>query len=160
MLKKRQKTRVSRPGLYLLASKCKTKQNKDGKDEILEAAKLFLKFAKNDPVNPRYTYQCAAKCFLKVGQYDFATKAFEESKKYILNVTEEKRPIVVVDDSPAITQTNYFQQLGYDDIRTVSDGKEAIKLITKLIKGSQNPIILLDMELPGTTGDVIAYQLL
>lgn len=78
------------------------------------------------------------------------------------NITEEKRPIVVVDDSPAITLRlkNYLQQLGYDDIQTASDGKEAIKLITKLIKNSQNPIILLDMELPGMTGDVIARQLL
>lgn len=163
LAQKETKNQSFKAGLYLLlASKCKTKQNKDGKDELLEAAKLYLKFAKKDSINPRYAYQCAARCFLKVGQYDQATKALEESKKYVRNITEEKRPLVVVDDSPAITLRlkNYLQQLGYDDIQTASDGKEAIKLITKLIKNSQNPIILLDMELPGITGDVIARQLL
>ncbi len=163
LAQKETKNQSLKAGLYLLlASKCKTKQNKDGKDDLLEAAKLYLKLAKNDPKNPSYAYQCAAKCFLKVGQYDQATKALEESKKYIRNKTEEKRPIVVVDDSPAVTLRlkSYLQQLGYDDIQTVPDGKGAIKLITKLVKGSQNPIILLDMELPDITGDVIAKQLL
>ena len=150
-------------GLYLiLASRCKTSQGKDGKEELLEAAKLYLKLAKKDSFNPSYAYQCAAKCLLKVGQYEEAMKAFEEAKKHVQNIVDEKRPIVVVDDSPAITLRiqSYLQQLGYDDIQTVDDGKGAVKLVTKLIKTSQNPIILLDMDLPDLTGDVVAHQLL
>ena len=150
-------------GLYLiLASQCKTKQGKDGKEEILEAAQLYLNIAKKDAFNPRYAYQCAAKCLLKVGQYEEAMKAFEEAKRHIRSNVEEKRPIVVVDDSPAITLRiqNHLRQLGYDDIQTTSDGKGAIKLITKLIKNSQNPIVLLDMDLPDMSGDVIAHKLL
>jgi CheY-like chemotaxis protein len=150
-------------GLYLiLASQCKAKQGKEGKDELIEAAKLYLKLAKKDSLNPSYMYQCAARCFLKVGHYEDAMKAFEEAKKHVRSIVEVKRPIVVVDDSPAITLRlkNYLKQLGYDDILTVSDGKGAIILITKLIKDSQNPIILLDMELPDLNGDVIARQLL
>ena len=150
-------------GLYLiLASKCKTSQGKDGKEELLEASKLYLKLAKKDRFNPSYAYQCAAKCLLKVGQYEEAMNAFEEAKKHVKNIVEEKRPIVVVDDSPAIILKirSYLQQLGYDDIQTVGDGKGAIKLATKLIKASQNPIVLLDMDLPDLSGDVVAHQLL
>lgn len=156
-------SRSFKGGLYLiLAAQCKVKQGKEGKEELLEAAKLYLKLAKNESFNTSYVYQCSARCFLKVGQYEDAMKAFEEAKKYAHRVVEVKRPIVVVDDSPAIILRlkNYLQQLGYNDIKTVSDGKGAVTLITKLIKDSQNPIILLDMELPDLTGDVIARQLL
>lgn len=149
--------------LYLiLASKCKIKQGKEGGEELLEAAKLYLKLAKTDPLNSGYAYQCAAKCFLKAGKYEDSMKAFEEAKRYKHTITEEKRPIVVVDDSPAIRLKiqKYLQQLGYDDIYTESDGKGAIKLVTKLIKNAQNPIMLLDMDLPDLSGDVVAHQLL
>ncbi len=163
LAQKEMKNPNSKACLYLiLASQCKTKQGKDGKDELLEAAKLYLKIAKKGSSNPSYAYQCAARCFLKAGQYDQAMKAFEEAKKHVRNIVEEKRPLVVVDDSPAITLRlkSYLQQLGYDDIQTATDGKGALKLVTKLIKDSQNPIVLLDMELPDMTGDVIARQLL
>lgn len=156
------KSQSFKAGLYLiLASQCKIKQGKDGSDELLEAAKLYLNLATKGSLNPSYAYQCAARCFLKIGQHEKAMKALEEAKKHVQNIVEEKIPIVVVDDSPAITLRlkNYLQQLGYSDIHTVDDGKEAIKLITKLIKDS-NPIVLLDMELPGMTGDMIARQLL
>ena len=160
---KEEKGQSFKAGLYLiLASHCKTKQGKDGKDELLEASKLYLKLAKKDKFNPSYAYQCAAKCLLKVGQYEDAMKAFEEAKRHVQNIVEEKRPIVVVDDSPAIMLRiqNYLQQLGYGDIQTASDGNGAIELVTKLIKDSQNPIILLDMDLPDLSGDVVAHQLL
>ena len=150
-------------GLYLiLASQCKTSQGKDGKEELVEASKLYLKLAKKDKFNPSYAYQCAAKCLLKVGQYEEAMKAFEEAKKHIRHIVEEKRPVVIVDDSPAITLRirNYLQQLGYDDIETIDNGQGAITLITKLIKTSQNPIVLLDMDLPDLSGDVVAHRLL
>lgn len=163
LVQKEIKSQSFKAGLYLiLASQCKTKQGKDGKDELLEAAKLYRNLAKKNSLNPSYAYQCAARCFLKLGQYKEAMKSFEEAKKHVLNIVKEKRPIVVVDDSPAVTLRlkNYLQQLGYDDIKTALDGKVAIKLITKLIKNSQNPIILLDMKLPGITGDVVARQLL
>ena len=50
--------------------------------------------------------------------------------------------------------------MGYDDIQTVSDGKSAIDLISKLVKSNQNPIVLLDMDLPDLKGDVVARTLL
>jgi len=163
LAQKETKGQSFKAGLYLiLASQCKTNQGKDGKEELLEASKLYFKLAKKDKINPSYAYQCAAKCLLKVGHYEEAMKAFEEAKKHVQNIVEEKRPIVVVDDSPAITLRiqNYLQQLGYDDIQTTANGQGAIKLITKLIKTSQNPIILLDMDLPDLSGDVVAHQLL
>ncbi|MGI0062526.1 MAG: response regulator, partial [Nitrosotalea sp.] len=107
-------------------------------------------------------YQCAARCFLRIGSYDDARKAFEEAQKYTNELVEEKRPIVLVDDSPAILLRlqSFLQQLGYDDIQTVGDGKSALDLIAKLVKSKQNPIILLDMDLPDIKGDVIAKTLL
>ncbi len=150
-------------GIYLmLASECKSRQGKERKDELLEAGKYYLKLAKKDKKNSNYAYQCAARCFLRMGNYDDAMKAFEESQKYVNNVVEEKRPIIVVDDSPAILLRikGFLQQLGYDDIQTIAHGKPAINLVTKLVKLKQNPIVLLDMDLPDIKGDVVAKTLL
>lgn len=163
LAQKEMKNNNYRAGLYLiLASECKSRQGKERKDELAEAAKFYLKLAKKDKNNSNYAYQCAARCFLRIGNYDDARKAFEEAQKYTTKLVEEKRPIVLVDDSPAILLRlqNFLQQLGYDDIQTVDDGKSALALITKLVKLKQNPIILLDMDLPDIKGDVVAKTLL
>ena len=163
LAEKELKNPTYKAGLYLiLASECKSRQGKDKKEELLAAAKLYLKLAKKTPSDANYAYQCAAKCFLKIGQFDDAMKASEMSKKYVSKVVEEKRTIVVVDDSPAILMRvkNFLQQLGYADIQTTSTGKQALALTKKLIKSRQNPILLLDMDLPDMTGDVIAKDLL
>lgn len=149
--------------LWLLASECKAKQGKDRHDELLQAAKFYLNTAKKEkPSNAKYAYLCAAKCFLRIGQYDDAMTAFEKAKQHVPTIVEEKKPIVVVDDSPAITLklNSYLQKLGYKDIHTFGDGQSAIESIKKLIQSSQNPIVLLDMELPDISGDVIAKTLL
>ena len=149
--------------LLLLAAECKTKQGKDKNGELLQAAKFYQKLAKKEnPSDAKYAYLCAAKCFLRIGQYDDAMDAFEKAKKYVHHDVEEKKPIVVVDDSPAITLklNDYLQKLGYKDIHTFADGQSALKSIKKLIQSSQNPIILLDMDLPDITGDEIAKALL
>ncbi|HET6457980.1 MAG TPA: response regulator [Nitrosopumilaceae archaeon] len=149
--------------LLLLAAECKTKQGKDRNGELLKAAKFYKKMAnKEKSSSAKYAYLCAAKCFLRIGQYDNAMSAFEKAKKYVHHIIEEKKPIVVVDDSPAITLklNDYLQKLGYKDIHTFADGKSALKSIKKLIQSSQNPIVLLDMDLPDITGDEIAKILL
>jgi len=89
-------------------------------------------------------------------------KAFEEAQKYTYEIVEEKRPIVVVDDSPAILLRikSFLQQLGYDDIQTVANGKSGINLVTKLVQLKQNPIVLLDIDLPDIKGDAVAKTLL
>jgi CheY-like chemotaxis protein len=163
LAQKEMKNSDYKAGLYLmLASECKSRQGKEKKDELLEAAKFYLKVAKKDKNNSNYAYQCAARCFLRIGHYDDAMKAFEEAQKYTHEVVEVKRPIVVVDDSPAILLRlqSFLQQLGYDDIQTVTDGKSAISLISKLVKSKQNPIVLLDMDLPDLKGDIVARTLL
>jgi CheY-like chemotaxis protein len=163
LAQKEMKNNSYKAGLYLiLASECKSKQGKERKEELLEAANFYIKIAKKDPNNANYAYQCAARCFLRTGNYDDAMKAFEYAQKYTPKIIEEKRPIVVVDDSPAILLRlkNFLQQLGYDDIQTASNGKSAINLVSSLIKSKQNPIVLLDMELPDLKGDVIAKTLL
>ncbi len=150
-------------GVYLiLASECKARQGKDNKEELGMAAKYYLKIAKKDSFSSSYAYQCAARCFLKSGQVDLAMKVSEEAKKHVPTIVEEKRPIVIIDDSPAITLRlkSYLEQLGYDDIKTANDGNGAIKLVTKLINDSQNPLILLDMQMPNMTGDIVARKLL
>ena len=163
LAQKEMKNNSYKAGLYLiLASECKSKQGKERKEELLEAANFYIKIAKKDPNNANYAYQCAARCFLRTGNYDDAMKAFEYAQKYTPKIIEEKRPIVVVDDSPAILLRikSFLQQLGYDDIQTADNGKSAINLISSLVKAKQNPIVLLDMELPDLKGDVIAKNLL
>src|SRR4029077_13590550 len=86
--------------LLLLAAECKIKQGKDKNDELLQAAKFYQKLAKKEkPSNAKYAYLCAAKCFLRIGKYDNAMDAFAKAKKYIHNIIDEKKPIVVVDTS-------------------------------------------------------------
>lgn len=163
LVEKEMKNPSYKAGIYLLlASECKSRQGKDKKEELLSAAKLYLKLAKKNPSDANYAYRCAAKCFLKVGQYDEAMKASELAKKYTTQVVEEKRPIVAIDDSPAILirLKSFLQQLGYSDIQSASTGKGALTLVKKLVKSGQNPILLLDMDLPDVTGDVIAKDLL
>jgi len=68
--------------LFILAGECKNRQNKDNANEILEAGKSFLNFAKNENnYNIKNAYLCAAKCFLKARNYSEAKKAFDKSKK-------------------------------------------------------------------------------
>ena len=163
LAQKEMKNNSYKAGLYLiLASECKSRQGKDRKEELLEAAKFYLKIAKKDTTNANYAYQCAARCFLRTGHYDEAMEAFEAAQQFIPKIIEETRSIVVVDDSPAILLRikNFLQQLGYDEIQTVSDGKSAINLVSKLVKSKQNPIVLLDMDLPDMTGDEVAKTLL
>lgn len=150
-------------GVYLiLASECKTRQGKDPKEEYEVAAKYFLQVAKKDPSRAPYAYQCAAKCFLKSGKVDMAMKTSEEAKKFVSKKVEEKTPIVIVDDSPAILLRlkSFLEQLGYSDIKSASSGKAAISLVTKLIDQSQNPTVLLDMQMPDMNGDAVAKKLL
>ncbi len=149
--------------LYVLAGECKSRQGKDNENEILEAGKLFLNFGKKDK-----TYQakgallCASKCFLKAGKYDDAKDAFSKSKEIISPSVSTQRPIVIVDDSKAITikLENYLKKLGYDEMSSFEKGKDGISGCKKLIKQSKNPIVLLDMGLPDMDGDKVAEKLL
>ncbi len=149
--------------LFMLAAECKSRQNKDNTNETLEAGKLFLNFAKKENnYNVKSAYLCAAKCFLKSGNYDDAKKAFEKSKTLIAPNTEVIRPVVIVDDSKSviIKLENYLKKLGYASIISYETGKEAIKETKKLIKSFVNPIYLLDMGLPDVEGDVVATKIL
>jgi CheY-like chemotaxis protein len=149
--------------LFMLAAECKSRQNKDNSNETLESGKLFLNFAnKENNYNVKSAYLCAAKCFLKSGNYDDAKKAFEKSKTLQAPNTEVVRPVVIVDDSKSviIKLENYLKKLGYNSIISYETGKQAIKESQKLIKSSVNPIFLLDMGLPDVEGDVVASKIL
>jgi len=149
--------------LFMLAAECKSRQNKDNTDETLEAGKLFLNFAKKENnYNVKSAYLCAAKCFLKSGNFDDAKKAFEKSKTLQAPITEVVRPVVIVDDSKSVILKikNYLKKLGYTSIISCETGKGAIKEFQKLMKSSINPIFLLDMGLPDVDGDVVASKIL
>lgn len=161
---KEQKKNSFLTGLFLLlAAESKIQQGKDGYDEFLEAGKRYLKLAeKSKSIEAKNGYQCAAKCFLRVGQYEFAKNAFEKSKKIIPKTVEKKRSIIVVDDSPAVILKlrGFLQKLGYKDIHDCKTGKEAIASCKKLIESSHDVVVLLDMGLPDMDGDVVANKLL
>jgi CheY-like chemotaxis protein len=149
--------------LFMIAAECKSRQNKDNGEETLEAGKLFLDVAKKgNNYSVKSAYLCAAKCFLKSGNYDDAKKAFEKSKTLQAPNTEVVRPVVIVDDSKSviIKLENYLKKLGYVSIISYETGKDVIKEIKKLIKSFVNPIFLLDMGLPDVEGDVVASKIL
>lgn len=149
--------------LFILAGECKSRQNKDNSDESLEAGKLFLNYAKkNNSYNVKSAYLCAAKCFLKAGNYDEAKNAFEQSKKLFPPLVETVRPVVIVDDSKSviIKLQTFLKKLGYNDVISFETGKEAINESQKLFKSSKNPIFLLDMGLPDIDGDIVATKIL
>jgi CheY-like chemotaxis protein len=149
--------------LYLLAGECRARQNKDNSEEISEAGKLFLDYAKKeDSYNVKSAYLFAAKCFLKIGNYNEAKRAYEKSKKLIPQVQDTSRPVVIVDDSQSVVLKlqGYLKQLGYNQTISYGTGKDAIKGCSKLIKESKNPIFLLDMGLPDIDGDEVANKIL
>lgn len=164
LAEKHKKTDSIKAGLlYVLARECKSRQNKDNREESLQAGKLFQNYAKKENnYNGKSAYLCAAKCFLKSGNYNEAKKSFQESKKIIFSVTEVVRPVVIVDDSKSmiIKLQNHLKKLGYDNLLSFETGEKAIKECKKLIKSSQNPIFLLDMGLPDIEGDVVATKIL
>lgn len=149
--------------LYILAGECKSRQGKDNENEILEAGKLFLNFGKKDKTyQAKGAFLCASKCFLKAGKYDDAKIAFSKSKEISSPLVSTQRPIVIVDDSKAITikLENYLKKLGYNALTSYETGKDGITGCKKLIKQSKNPIVLLDMGLPDMDGDKVAEKLL
>lgn len=147
---------------YVLASECRGRQNKDSASESVEAAKMFLAYAKKKKdYSAKSAYLCAAKCFLKAARYAEAKDSFEKSKEYNMeDAIQVQRPIIVVDDSKSIVLKleHHLENLGYKNIHSASTGKDALKEVKKLLKS--NPIILLDMGLPDITGDVVANKIL
>jgi CheY-like chemotaxis protein len=149
--------------LYVLAGECKSKQGKDNENEILEAGKLFLNFGKKDKsYKAKGAFLCASKCFLKAGKYDDAKDAFSKAKEISSLYVSTQRPVIIVEDSKAITikLENYIKKLGYDDSESYETGKDGIVGCKNLIKRSKNPIVLLDMGLPDMGGDKVAEKLL
>lgn len=149
--------------LFLLAAECRSKQNKDNHHEILEAGKLFLDFGKKiETYKAKGALLCASKCFLRVGEYDDAKKAFKKAKEFQLTMIEVSRPIIIIEDNKAVVikLETYLKKLGYSDCTNYQTGKEGIRECKKLISTSKNPIVLLDMGLPDIDGAVVASKLL
>ncbi len=149
--------------LYLLAAECRIKQKKSNDEEFLQAGNLFLDFAKKEKnYSSKIAYMCASKCFLKVGKIDEAKKAFAKSQEFFAPDIQVSRPVLIIDDSKAITMKlqNYVEKLGYKETVLCHNGKEGIAGYQKLIKNSKSPIVLLDMSLPDMGGDEIASKLL
>lgn len=149
--------------LYMLAAECKTRQGKESKDEIEQAGNLFLQYSKSkNSKNMQGALFCASKCFLSLGEYDKAKISYQKAKSIISLTIETTRPIVIIDDSKAITMKlqNYVEKLGYAEIFVYANGKDGLKGCQKLFSENKHPIILLDMGLPDFDGDVLATKLL
>lgn len=149
--------------LYLLAGECKTKQGKNTGEEVLEAGKLYLNYAKKEKsYKAKGALLCASKCFLKTGKYDDAKKAFNEAREFHLPASSQSKHIVIIEDSEAVAirLEDFLQKLGYSDVTRCPSGKDGIKVCKKLIQDSITPIVLLDMGLPDISGDDVASQLL
>jgi CheY-like chemotaxis protein len=149
--------------LYMLASECKTRQGKESKDEIAQAANLFLTYSKNkNSKNIQGALLCASKCFLSLGEYDKAKTSYQKAKTFFPSTVENSRPIVIIDDSKAIAMKLqiYIEKLGYNEIFVYENGKTGLKGCQKLFSENKHPIIFLDMGLPDFDGDVVSAKLL
>ena len=148
---------------FMLAAEAKKRQGKESEDEMMEAGKLFLNYAKKDQnYQIKTAFLCASKCFLRGGDYNEAKKAFDKARQVIVQEVDDDRPVVIVDDSESIVVRleNYLKQLGYDNTISYNNGKDAIKGCKQLIDESKNPIFLLDMGLPDVGGDEVATKIL
>jgi CheY-like chemotaxis protein len=149
--------------LYLLAGECKTKQEKENNNELLEAGKLFLDYGKKtNDFNAKGAYLCASKCFLKAGEYNDAKKLLDKAREFHAPSVDISRPIVIVEDSKAVVLKlqNYLDNLGYKNYISFNTGQAGIQSCKKLIEDSKSPIVLLDMGLPDVQGDAVASELL
>ena len=149
--------------LYMLAAECKTRHGKESKDEIEKACNLFLQYSENkNSKNIQGALFCASKCLLSLGQYDKAKISYQKAKTMISSTIEIFRPIVIIDDSKAVSLKlkNYVEKLGYAEILIFENGKDGLKGCQKLFSKNKKPIVLLDMGLPDLDGDVVATKLL
>ena len=149
--------------LFMLAAECKQRQGKESKDEIDSAGKLFLKYGESkNETNTKGALLCASKCFLKIGNFDAAKDAYQKAKKTKSQTIQFMRPIVIIDDSKAVTLKlkTYVEKLGFTEIHIFENGKSALKDCKELLSSKTLPIILLDMGLPDLDGDKVAIKLL
>jgi len=149
--------------LYMLASECKTRQGKESKDEIAQAANLFLTYSKSkNSKNIQGALLCASKCFLSLGEFDKAKNSYQKAKTFFSSTVENSRPIVIIDDSKAIAMKlqMYIEKLGYGEIFIYENGKTGLKGCQKLFSENKHPIVFLDMGLPDFDGDVVSAKLL
>ena len=72
------------------------------------------------------------------------------------------RPIVIIDDSKAITMKlqTCVKKLGYSKIHIFKNAKDGLNWCKKLFTENKEPVVLLDMRLPDLGGDVVATKLL
>ena len=149
--------------LYMLASECKKRQGKESKDEIEKTADLFLEYSKaKNSKNIQGALLCASKCFLSLGEFDKAKISYQKAKTIFSTSIENSRPIVIIDDSKAISMKlqTYIEKLGYGEIFLFENGKSGMKGCQKLFSENKQPIVFLDMDLPDFDGDVISAKLL
>ena len=149
--------------LFMLAAECKQRQGKESKDEIESAGTLFLKYGESKTyTNTKGALLCASKCFLKIGNFDAAKDAYEKAKRTKSQIISFMRPIVIIDDSKAVTLKlkTYVEKLGFTEIHIFENGKSALKGCKDLLSSKTLPIILLDMGLPDIDGDKVASKLL
>lgn len=148
--------------LYVLAAECKTRHGKESKNEIKEAANLFLKSSTKNTTNVKGALLCASKCFLRLGEFDKAKTTYQKAMAVILSTIPIVRPIVIIDDSKAISMKlkNFAEKLGYSEIHVFTNGLDGVEGCKKLFSENIEPIILLDMGLPDLQGDGVATKLL
>ena len=148
--------------LYILAAECKTRHGKESKNEITQAGDLFLKYSTKNSHNVKGALLCASKCFLRLGEFDKAKTAYQKTRSIILSTIQVTRPIVIIDDSKAISikLKTFAEKLGYSEIHVFDNGLDGVKGCKKLFSETKEPIILLDMGLPDMEGDGVATKLL
>jgi hypothetical protein len=130
----------------MLAAECKTIQGKESREEIEKSCKLFLEYSEiKNSKNIQGALLCASKCVVSVGEYDKAKISYQKSKTMISSTIEVFRPIVIIDDSKAISMKlkTYVEKLGYEEILIYDNGNDGLKGCQKLFSKNKKPFVLL-----------------
>jgi DNA-binding response OmpR family regulator len=75
---------------------------------------------------------------------------------------QSKSDFLVIDDSESVRVllARMLKVLGFDDVDQACSAMEALKIFSDKMVASRAPIILLDINLPDLSGDIVARKIL
>ena len=75
---------------------------------------------------------------------------------------QSKTDFLIVDDSESIRMLigKMLRTLGYETVFQASNAKQALSIFKERMEQSKNSIVLLDINLPDLSGDIVAKKIL
>jgi DNA-binding response OmpR family regulator len=75
---------------------------------------------------------------------------------------QSKTDFLIVDDSESIRMliARMLRMLGYEAVFQASNGRQALSMFSDRMQNSKSSIVLLDINLPDLSGDIVAKKIL